>query len=698
MFTVADVVWVLSGPYAFQFDKRKPLGMIAPIWTSKRSAPTGWTSLQLDLSPSIQRQELVARLQDIHPSLLLFLRKLRCVDVKIDGKTTRLEMTTGNDGVTQLKRSEGTSGQVSNYILFAHTVPAYGHDEKRPNITQSEIVLAFPVTEGVDPVEREQEVHAFLPLRKYGFRVSQHRLARKAMTHCCSQFIIQLDLLTAANREDILTGREWNRVLRDGIATAVVQALMQLRTRPTLTYTWMRYVHNHVSDSFFVPVQHALISQLKKERVILSTGGVYRLPVDILRVPRSYEDARGRPLIPESYVQPKSYLAPQYDVTQDGHILEKLGVTEMSPAGFISGLSKMEADSTICTQADSWWESVCSVLRGMLYHNRHAISALKIIPLSNGSWVSSAGGDIYFDSAIADIPHDLGVMIVKPLELRSARRALFESLGVKEANYNAIATCIHSLHQYNAYALNAQTLVSHARFLYNHRFEITISYSLRVLSADNKVLAAKDAYMDHPAYSSLKLSHILRSPRALFLHPDYHTDATLPYFFSSLWYEWLRLTLKVQIVPKYDRNGLSAEFGAFLASASTQDKLGFLWVYGEAIRGLLDLPAAMKALRETTVVTSDGLSHALCNTYLKREALERFDDLPFLPVTDPRNAGWDFLLSLGVSSQVNGAFYLKELTRLAEREVDDTTLDTARGIYKQLDARFRDDGLQGDIR
>ena len=173
VFTVADVVWVLSYPYTFKFDKRQPLGMIAPIATNERAPSLGWTSLVLDLSPLIQRQELVKRLQDISPSLLLFLRKLRRVDVKIDGRVMQLEMTTTGDGITQLKRSAGPAVRISNYMLFEYTLPAYGHDEKRPHITQSEIVIAFPVTQDVEPVEREQEVHAFLPLRNYGFRVGR---------------------------------------------------------------------------------------------------------------------------------------------------------------------------------------------------------------------------------------------------------------------------------------------------------------------------------------------------------------------------------------------------------------------------------------------------------------------------------------------------------------------------------------------
>ena len=187
VFTVADVVSVWSREYAFMFDKRQRLGMIAPIWSG--NAPNnGWTSFSLEISPQANHGELVARLSDIQPSLLLFLRKLHCIEVDIDGTVVRLEKSLA-DGITRVqltREQDHATLETSRYILYSHTVKTLANEEKRPGILSSEIVLAFPILESGEPVEQEQDVHAFLPLRPYGFRVSPiHADYPETQTHLC---------------------------------------------------------------------------------------------------------------------------------------------------------------------------------------------------------------------------------------------------------------------------------------------------------------------------------------------------------------------------------------------------------------------------------------------------------------------------------------------------------------------------------
>lgn len=489
--------------------------------------------------------------------------------------------------------------------------------------------------------------------------------------------------------------------MRDAVGPAAVRALLELQNRSSLTYTWVRYVNSHVSDPFFLPVQQTLLSQLKSMQIIRSAGGARCLPANVLSVPSSYRAADGQPLVPEQYVSPKRYLAPQYDLGRDGHTLKVLGVTEMSPTEFIDGLSKMETDGSLHAQSDVWWESVCGVLRGMHYYNRHAIRALKIVPLTGGGWTSANAGVVYFDSTVADIPQDLGMMLVKRLGPFSERRRLLEQLDVKEADYTEVAKQIHYLHESNSRSRSSRFLVSHAHFLFNHRYEIEFSCSLYVLSKDGAVIAAKDAYMDHPAFSSPKLSSVLDSPTAHFLHPDYDVQPNSAFSHSTSWKDWLRDQLCVNVAPKYNSFTLSVEFIEFLDSATTQEKLAYIKQYRDTIHGVIQYPSAAKFVRETQVTTSDGVERALCTTYLKRDVLERFSDLPFLPISDPKDATWDVLTLLGVSCHVNFLFYLKELTRYSERATHGnpgSTLNMARDFYKQLEARFRDDGNETAIR
>lgn len=172
MFAVADTVRICSREYTFMFDKGKPLGMIAPIWMNNAAARSGWTTFELGLSPKIDGDELVSRLKDIRPSLILFLQKIHRMEITTDNKNLTIQKTVLKNGVTRIQRSGDGPAQSNDYIIFKHAVTTAKGEEKREGVSSSEIVLSFPVTEYGHPVISDQNVHAFLPLRPFGFTVS----------------------------------------------------------------------------------------------------------------------------------------------------------------------------------------------------------------------------------------------------------------------------------------------------------------------------------------------------------------------------------------------------------------------------------------------------------------------------------------------------------------------------------------------
>jgi hypothetical protein len=177
VFKVADVVYISSGPYTFKFDKGQKLGMITPTWTNKYPVQSGWTSFYLDLFEDSKK--LAARTNDIKPSLLLFLRKLRSLTVAVALSTSSANKiieihrheTDDPDTVILERVVNGTRVSLDNNLLIKHTVKSYPREPKRPNSKESEIVLAFPIANDGTPKISPQDVHAFLPLRKYGFMV-----------------------------------------------------------------------------------------------------------------------------------------------------------------------------------------------------------------------------------------------------------------------------------------------------------------------------------------------------------------------------------------------------------------------------------------------------------------------------------------------------------------------------------------------
>ena len=174
VFKVADVVSISSKEYTFKFDKREELGMVIPIWANQCPGYAGWTTFTLELSANTAVEALSAHLSEIRPSLLLFLRKLRQITVQVDGVRSQFDCSYLNDeqNIARLARSQG--GQVTNndYLIVKKKTNTFAQEPKREGVTESEIVLAFPLSSERTPIIQDQAVHAFLPIRTQNIPVS----------------------------------------------------------------------------------------------------------------------------------------------------------------------------------------------------------------------------------------------------------------------------------------------------------------------------------------------------------------------------------------------------------------------------------------------------------------------------------------------------------------------------------------------
>jgi hypothetical protein len=120
---------------------------------------------------------LSAHLKDIQPALLLFLRKLRYVTIEgpigPQGRTATIEIHRDDvdRDMVSLQRIEYGRSSVKKYFRVTHKTQTHLGEERRRGITKSNVVLAFPLDETEAPQISVQSVHAFLPLRPYGFTV-----------------------------------------------------------------------------------------------------------------------------------------------------------------------------------------------------------------------------------------------------------------------------------------------------------------------------------------------------------------------------------------------------------------------------------------------------------------------------------------------------------------------------------------------
>jgi len=178
VFKVANVIWISSGGYNFKLDKRKPLGMITPIWMDfpLQLSPHYSTSFYLELSPDYNKEELLHDLRTLDPKILIFLRRLRAINLTITREGTMWKKS--------IRRSdqEQTYGPVvslfqddtsTQYLIKKHYVKDLPTENKRPNCSEAEMLFGFPICDVTKmPEMASQNVYAFLPIRDYGFQVS----------------------------------------------------------------------------------------------------------------------------------------------------------------------------------------------------------------------------------------------------------------------------------------------------------------------------------------------------------------------------------------------------------------------------------------------------------------------------------------------------------------------------------------------
>lgn len=316
------------------------------------------------------------------------------------------------------------------------------------------------------------------------------------------------------------------------------------------------------------------------------------------------------------------------------------------------------------------------------------------------------------DKARWEVTTPLGIeenFLVPKLIEHAVTNRLLTQLGVKTADPSTVIARLQDLHLRSP-EQHRTALASHAWFIFNHRSAPSAqSFDLKVVTTDNSVVSASQAYMDHPIVSSPSLSGYLSRSIALFIHRDYDSyQCAVPAGRFLEWKNWLHHKMQVRITPRiypYPEARLSDEFRLFLTSATTDNVLRLLTYMSDELCALPTSSDALKELRGIPVVTTDRVSRPLETTYIPRRSLTRLgnSDLPFLPIPDPESPRWEYLRKLGVSFEVNSGFYLKQLIRLSQRKdaeqyAEQDTKKMVSELYKQLDARFNDDGLADAIR
>ncbi len=188
VFKVADTVQVASGFYEFSLDRRKPLGMILPIQSCfpMSDRRMNHTQFLLQLKSSEDFERIKIDLRHLEPQLLLFVRRLRELTVKTPTSNISYQVSNGREGPSEARdiihltsrNNSNNQSVTTSYHVVRHTVMNLPAENRRPGISMSEVVLAFPTADTFTEIPRSQKTFAFLPVDDFGFKVSQAALMK----------------------------------------------------------------------------------------------------------------------------------------------------------------------------------------------------------------------------------------------------------------------------------------------------------------------------------------------------------------------------------------------------------------------------------------------------------------------------------------------------------------------------------------
>ncbi|CZR50455.1 uncharacterized protein PAC_00327 [Phialocephala subalpina] len=665
VFKIADFVWIHSGHYSFMFDKNTKLGMITPIWTAFPCPPkAGYTSMYLQLTDDCNVRELLNEIKSLDPRLLIFLRKLREVNITFHEEaslTWETKLTCQNVGTTNgeelVKLHQDEDCRL--YKIIRHSILDLPPEPKRPNCYESQIFLAFLLGEFEGTSMASQNVYAFLPIRDYGFK-----------------FLIQADFLLSASREEIDASSPWNQVLLENTPKAFRKAVGDFNSGD-LRYTWIKFLQKRSPFSgFFSSLEESIVQALSDSPILESQSGELMVPSKLRTVPAAVLGDDEQPFVPTDLSGSK-YISPKYSLEKHRAELSLLGVKDVTREEFVDDLEMFIKSSPERFQnmPQIWHSRLCKLLYQFSDGNatvKEKAVELEIIPLSGGKWISSSKQVLYFsDEKNKDVQIPNGIEM-KEINFEAAsdhsRRNLYTLLGARVWTNEKVCQAIISTHSSSSFLpmlLSLEDLISHAMFLFHANWTRISPGCLWLLTESGAVKPSFDAYIDSDKTGSA--STLFGQDRKLFsfIHSDYSMKVALDR--QSQLRDWMVANLGVAEFPRLVDNW------DHYAKWITQEKKSTMECTRQVRQAIGNMSVSCKGggsakLRETILPTPNTDATSLAS-------------ISFLEIPDPQHPQWKKLSHFGVVVTAGIGPFIKYLEILKN---SDSTLEKTSELYKQI--------------
>ncbi|XP_038073872.1 uncharacterized protein LOC119741972 [Patiria miniata] len=414
VFRVTDKPEITSKGYHVCFDQSSDqMGYILPTWVgpeeiqdvAQMEEPTKpWTTrITLPLKGDFQRTtSLVNKFEDVQPSLLLFLNRLRSIIIvkKEENTTSHMSRRDKGGNVVEIRHSKHTD----SWLLIKKCLDAA--KLQRVGIESTELGLAFPLSDGMSS---EQNVFAFLPLRSYGFR-----------------FIIQGDFDIPSSREDVDADSAWNQWLLREIAPLFIDALENFKAHyhddPVhAVCQFLKFVpmESQILTDFFRKVATNIHQRLKATPCmpVLTGQGeddvCWKLPSETLMCPDRSVRELVCELVPEDTLQEHlscSYLHPHVASAVSEVLLKSLGVKVLQMAELMNILSSVaraakQTEEPLSPKTVAQWLTCIYRSRDKYDVSQGTLDQLRsipMIPLSSGRVVTMEEGSVFFPNREED--------------------------------------------------------------------------------------------------------------------------------------------------------------------------------------------------------------------------------------------------------------------------------------------------------
>eukprot|EP01012_Entosiphon_sulcatum_P043353 TRINITY_DN5764_c0_g1_i2.p1 TRINITY_DN5764_c0_g1~~TRINITY_DN5764_c0_g1_i2.p1 ORF type:complete len:2678 (+),score=447.44 TRINITY_DN5764_c0_g1_i2:1203-9236(+) len=467
VFRISNTPKIHSNGLHFKFDASTgPMGYILPQWTDEpielppdvlerivpATSPTALTCIDLPFKPELPCTHLQALLHAVHPTLLLFLNKLRRLVVVTHTDTEDTPSAAGRvmerlddgDGIVTLLHD----GKEDTWILEKQQFqPPVDRDGN--TVARTEIAVGFPILPALEfssPLH-SQSVFAFLPIRSYGFR-----------------FVLQADWIVTSSREDVSENNAWNQFLRSQIPGLFVKGLERLRrhacrllsgeaqqsdapfsTEARACASALRFVPSELEVvGWFRVVAREIGTALRGSPCILTVDGELAMPCSAVLLPQQYPRL-STCVVPPAQLQQYlglKYVHPLVATAVSRAVWQALQVDTLRATLLVNFVEALIAAQQLMHQPLSWLAQWFVAVESLLAAEEkpdavlQRLAGLPILPIGEGRLVRVTDGSVWL--GVADSQRSVPLLSAGG----SLRRVSPEFLAAAEDNEDRVRSLL----------------------------------------------------------------------------------------------------------------------------------------------------------------------------------------------------------------------------------------------------------------